>query len=121
MGLGSTAKKVQRIADIAENVYSRMNDLVDRVIAMEESVEETNDRVRALEREVRAQRTLLEAVADAEGVEIPEAAAEVPTGEDASGDGTPDADGAGDAATNADTDGADASANPDAPAGSADG
>jgi len=32
MGLGGTAKKLQKVTDMAEDVYARLNDLRDQVV-----------------------------------------------------------------------------------------
>lgn len=70
MGLGSTAKRLKKLVSLAEEQYQRMNELSDRLVATEETVEETNSRVAALETELAAQRALLEAVATEHGVDV---------------------------------------------------
>lgn len=69
MGLGSTAKKIQKLADIAEDSYKRMNELKEQLADLRTTVEDTGDRVRDLERELDDQRALLEAVAEQQGVD----------------------------------------------------
>lgn len=69
MGFGSTAKKLQRVTDLAEEVYERLSTLHDQVTSLRDTVEETNDRVAALEDEVAAQRAVVEALAREEGID----------------------------------------------------
>jgi len=70
MGLGGTAKKLQKVTDMAEDVYARMNDLRDQVVQMRETTQETSDRVDRLERESAEMRALLEALAEEEGIDV---------------------------------------------------
>lgn len=86
MGLGSTAKKLQKVADMAEDLVGRLNELRERVIRMEETVDETSDEVASLEQELAEHRAILEAMAAGEGVDVDEVVAEVEAGqtEDAS-------------------------------------
>lgn len=70
MGLGSTAKKLQKVVDIADELYAKLNDLKSDLTAMRDRVEETNDRVAALEAQVEHQQALLEAIAEKEGVDL---------------------------------------------------
>ncbi|MFO7834644.1 MAG: DUF5798 family protein [Halohasta sp.] len=64
MGLGSTTKKIQMLADTAEQMYSRLNDVREQVETTQTTVTETGDRVQQLESEIVEQRAILEAVAD---------------------------------------------------------
>lgn len=86
MGLGSTAKKVQTLAEVAEKTYKRINDLRQRVQALRETVDDTNERVQHLEREVATQRALLEAVAEEHDVDVEQFAAEVESTTEADGE-----------------------------------
>lgn len=70
MGFGSTAKKIQKLADMAEQLYARLQEVRAEVDATRETVEETNERMSDLEGEVAAQRALLEALAAAQGVDV---------------------------------------------------
>lgn len=76
MGLGSTAKKLQTVADRAEQLYKQLKDVRARVINLEESAEETHERVAGLERDLAEQRALLEALAKAEGIDTDRVLAE---------------------------------------------
>jgi len=77
MGLGSTAKKLQQIADMAEDVYARLNQLREQVNETRKTVDETKDRVDQLDRELAEQRALVEALAEKQGVDIEAITAEV--------------------------------------------
>lgn len=81
MGLGSTAKKLQKVADMAEDLVGRLNELRDRVIRMEETVDETSNEVASLERELAEQRAILEALAEGEGVDVEDVVADLETAE----------------------------------------
>lgn len=102
MGLGSTAKKLQRVTDTAEELYGRINDLRDQVVEMRKTVVETNDRIEALEAESAEQRALLEALAEREGIDVEAVTADAHIGE---AEGTAEA-AESDAGTAGDSDGA---------------
>ncbi|SFG14859.1 hypothetical protein SAMN04488063_1575 [Halopelagius inordinatus] len=70
MGLGGTAKKLQKVAEMAEDVYARLNDLRDQIREMRETVGETQDRVETLEAESAEQRAILEAMAEKQGIDV---------------------------------------------------
>lgn len=72
MGLGSTAKKLQNLVDTAEDLYQRMNDLRERLVRMETTVDETHERVDAIEREVAETRVVIEAIAEDQGIDVEE-------------------------------------------------
>ena len=75
MGFGSTAKKLQKVTEYAEQLYERFEKLRNEVEDLQETVEDTNGRVATLERELAEQRALVEALAERDGVDI-EAAVE---------------------------------------------
>lgn len=79
MGFGSTAKKLQRVADMAEDLVGRLNELRERVTRMEETVDETNERVSDVERTQAEQRALLEAIAEQQNIPVEDVLAEVDT------------------------------------------
>ncbi len=60
MGLGSTAKKIQKVADIAEDLYKKVNELKTQLEDLRSTVDETNTRVDGMERELAEQRALIE-------------------------------------------------------------
>ena len=76
MGLGSTAKKLQTLADTAEKLYKKLNELREQVVAMRDSLDATNERVERLEAENAKQQALLEALAREEGIDVDEVLAD---------------------------------------------
>ena len=95
MGLGSTAKKIQKVADTAEKLYGKLNELREQVAEMRETVEATSARVERLEAESAKQQALVEALARERGIDVDDALDGVePPGEAAvSADETAAADG----------------------------
>jgi phage shock protein A len=79
MGLGSTAKKLQKVADVAEDVYARLNEVRSTLADVEDTIDDTHGRVEDLERRVAEQRELLEALAAREGVDVEAALESVET------------------------------------------
>ncbi len=82
MGFGSTAKKVQKLADTAEKLYSKLNELREQVAEMREKLDSTSERVERLERENAHQRALLEALAEEEGLDVESIEADLPDSDD---------------------------------------
>ncbi|WP_224449929.1 DUF5798 family protein [Haloprofundus salilacus] len=76
MGLGNTARTLQKVADMGEDVYKRLNEVREQMKAMQDTVAETNNRVSTLEAEVAEQRALLEAVAEAQDIDVDAVTAE---------------------------------------------
>ncbi|MFB6256891.1 MAG: DUF5798 family protein [Haloplanus sp.] len=76
MGLGSTAKKLQQIADMAEDVYARLNQLREQVNETRATVDETRARVDDMDRELAEQRAIVEALAEKQGVDVEAVTAE---------------------------------------------
>jgi chromosome segregation ATPase len=70
MGIGGTAKKLQKVAEMAEDVYARLNELREQLAEMRETAQDTRDRVDRLETENAEQRALLEALAEREGIDV---------------------------------------------------
>ncbi|AHF99126.1 hypothetical protein HALLA_09990 [Halostagnicola larsenii XH-48] len=69
MGLGSTAKKIQIISDKAEQMYKQVQQLQQRIINLEEEVDDTHDTVDSLDHQLTEQRELLLAIADEHGID----------------------------------------------------
>jgi septal ring factor EnvC (AmiA/AmiB activator) len=69
MGLGSTAKKVQKLADKAEQLYAQLQDVRERMSGLEESAKNTEQRVERIERELENQHALLVALAEQQGLD----------------------------------------------------
>jgi len=63
MGLGSTTKKIQMLADTAEKMYHRLNEVREQVESTQTTVQDTGDRVQKLESEIVEQRAIIEAIA----------------------------------------------------------
>jgi len=70
MPFGDTAKKVQRVANMAEDLYEKMNQLRGQIQSLREEVETTSEQVDEIERDLAEQRALLEAIAENEGVDV---------------------------------------------------
>jgi DNA anti-recombination protein RmuC len=70
MGFGGTAKKLQKVAEMAEDVYQRLNEMREELRRTKETVEETKSRVDALESEVTEQRALIAAIAEERGIDV---------------------------------------------------
>ncbi|WP_411963365.1 DUF5798 family protein [Haloferax sp. YSMS24] len=70
MGIGGTAKKLQKVAEMAEDVYKKLNELRAQIVEVRETVDETKQRVDRLEAENAEQRAILEALAEEQGIDI---------------------------------------------------
>ncbi|GAB7090599.1 DUF5798 family protein [Halorubrum luteum] len=70
MGFGDTAKRIQSLADKAEQTYQKLNELRDEVEDTQTTVKDTAERVKGLENEVAEQRAVLDAVAREVGVDL---------------------------------------------------
>jgi TolA-binding protein len=92
MGFGDTAKKLQKVADMAEDVYRKLNELREQVVETKETVEETKARVDSLEADTAEQRAILEAIAEQQGIDLEEVVADAHISE-AEAEGEVDADG----------------------------
>ncbi|QZX98686.1 DUF5798 family protein [Halobaculum rubrum] len=77
MGFGSTAKKLQTVADLAEKLYTKVNEIRERVEAMQGAVQSTEQRVETLERDLAQQRAIVEAIAEAQDIDVDAVVAEV--------------------------------------------
>jgi chromosome segregation ATPase len=64
MALGGATKKLQKVADMGEELYARLNELREQIVEMRVTVQDTNERVRALENKVDQQGAILEALAE---------------------------------------------------------
>jgi hypothetical protein len=69
MGLGTTAKKLQKVTEMAENVYQRLNELRAQISEMRETTGETQATVDRLETETAEIRAIVEAIADQEDID----------------------------------------------------
>ena len=89
MGLGSTAKKIQTVADRAEQLYKQLVDVRERVMELEETAAETGDRIETIETEQEKQRAVLAAIAEEQGIDVEQVLADAAI-EDLDGDASPD-------------------------------
>ena len=69
MGFGDTAKKLQKVAEMAEDVYAKLKELREEVNATRETVEDTAERTTRLETELAEQRALIDQLLEANGVD----------------------------------------------------
>ncbi|MDS0282871.1 DUF5798 family protein [Haloarcula onubensis] len=69
MGLGSTTKKLQKVVDMADDLYTKLNEQKEQLQELHATVEETSDRVDAIDREQTEQRALIEALAEEQGLD----------------------------------------------------
>jgi chromosome segregation ATPase len=116
MPLGGTARKLQTLADTAETLYEQLKELQQRMVNLEESVDESTDRLDRLETESEKQRLILEAIAAEHDVDVDQLLAESaiaeaePVDDEAADDSPADPtadDGAGTGSDDAGTDDAD--------------
>lgn len=70
MGLGSTTKKIQTIADKAEEVYAQVDELRKQLADLRTKVDATHDTVTELKVKHEQNRALLEAIAEEQGVDV---------------------------------------------------
>ena len=69
MGLGSTAKKIQGLSDRAEAMYKQVQQLQQRIIGLEEELDDTHDTVKRMDHQLTEQRALLLAMAEEQGID----------------------------------------------------
>jgi uncharacterized coiled-coil DUF342 family protein len=77
MGLGGATKKLQMVADMGEELYGRINELREQIVDVRETVDETNQRVAAVENKLDGQTAILEALAEAQGIDVEEVLTDV--------------------------------------------
>jgi predicted Rossmann fold nucleotide-binding protein DprA/Smf involved in DNA uptake len=76
MGLASATRKIQQVADTAEKLYEKLNELRVQVQAMRTDVTETRTRVESVEHQVERQAVLLDALAQKQGIDVDQLYAE---------------------------------------------
>ena len=99
MGFGDTAKRLQRMSDLAESLYERVNQMAEQLKKTRETVADSNERIERLEGELAEQRALVEELARQQGIDA-EAVTEdvaVGTGDEETASATQGADGASEA------------------------
>ncbi|MFC7194578.1 DUF5798 family protein [Halosimplex aquaticum] len=70
MPFGDTAKKISRVADIAEKLYERLNQVIEQVQEVRERVERTSDQIESIDRELAEQRVIVEALAEQQDIDV---------------------------------------------------
>lgn len=70
MGLGGTAKKLQKVTNAAEDLYAKMNEVVGQLKEVREEVEQTSEQVDRIEYQQARQRALIYAIAEADGIDV---------------------------------------------------
>lgn len=70
--LGNAGQKITRMVDLAEELYERVVELREQVNELRETTQDTHERVIAIEDELAAQRAVLEALAETEGLDVDE-------------------------------------------------
>lgn len=70
MGLGSTAKKVQVLADRAEQMYKQVGELREQITELRETVDSTGERVERLDRRTEKQWAVLTAIAEEQDIDV---------------------------------------------------
>lgn len=80
MGLGSTAKKVQRLSNLAEKLYAQVNEVLERLSDLTDRVETASEDIETVRHEQREQRAILEAIAAEQGIDVASAIEEADVG-----------------------------------------
>jgi chromosome segregation ATPase len=76
MALGGATKKLSTLADTAEKLYQRVNEMREQIQELRETVTATKTTVEDLEREIDAQRAIIEALAREQGIDVDSVIAE---------------------------------------------
>lgn len=70
MGLGSTTKKIQMMADKAEQLYAQLNEVKKQLEDLRTKVDTTHDTISELEVRHQQNRAILEALAKEQGIDV---------------------------------------------------
>jgi DNA anti-recombination protein RmuC len=70
MGLGGTAKKLQKVTNAAEELYTKMNEVIGQLQELRQEVQQTSEQVDRMEYDIAEQRAVVNALAEAEGIDI---------------------------------------------------
>lgn len=70
MGLGSTTKKIQMMADKAEQLYAQLNEVKKQLEDLRGKVDITHETVSELEVKHEQNRAILEALAEEQGIDV---------------------------------------------------
>lgn len=96
MVLGDTTQKLQKVANMAEDLYKKINELRQQIVELREQLDATSDDVSSVKRDVEEQRAILTALAEQQGIDVDQVIAEA-TIEEAEAQAD-DAEGAGESA-----------------------
>lgn len=90
--LGNVGEKIQRVVELAEELYEKVTQLREQVEDLGETVEDTHDRIERLEDELAEQRAILAALAEEDGIDVDQVTANLVDDEadEAEDDGTGD-------------------------------
>ena len=69
MGLGKTAKKIQVLAERAEQLYAQVGELREQLAEMRVKLDDTHESVTTVDHRTREHRVLLEAIAEEQGLD----------------------------------------------------
>lgn len=72
MDIAGTKKKIQRLSKVVEESYKKINELMERIQKLQEDLEVTSEQVDEIEYDLAEQRALLEALAEAQGLDVAE-------------------------------------------------
>jgi uncharacterized protein YaaN involved in tellurite resistance len=80
MDITGTKNKIQRLSKIVEQSYKKINEMLERMQALQEDLETTSEQVDDMENDLARQRALLDAIAQQQGIDPEEviAAADIP-------------------------------------------
>lgn len=70
MGLGSTTKKIQLVAERAEQMYKQVGELREQIHELRDTVEATGDKVDKLEKRDQRQWLILQELAKEQGIDV---------------------------------------------------
>jgi len=87
MDIGGIKTKLQQMLDAAEQLYAKMNEVVEQLTELKERLEATDERLISVERRVAEQRAIVEALARQEGVDVEAVLSEADLPPEASGTG----------------------------------
>lgn len=72
MGLGSTARKIQTLTDTAEELYHKLQEVLERVRGIQTSIEDSAEQLDSIDARLDRQEALIEAIAEANGIDTAE-------------------------------------------------
>lgn len=70
MGLGGTTKKLQKVANMAEELYARTNELRKQLSTLRDATEETQADIKQIKHEQQLNRELIGRIAEQQGIDV---------------------------------------------------